>query len=594
MVHSTSHTLPDATPISIAFGNKNVTKVGGLPFVMGFMHKRKILESLLKIVTPAFPRPLLPYRYSHQDILDQMMAGYFTGQFHFSDAVDVKCDPLYVQSLSARQVACPATLHRYIDRIAKELSDAQQGALKAAGIAEPAKTDILYISTPLMTKLNFSLLETALKFLKKRTPGPIIIDVDGTPLPVHGKQEMSAYDGHYQCNCYLPIFITINGLPAFMQNAPGAANGASLFFKHVDEILKLVKRAFPHKKIIVRGDTGYNSDALISKIVANGCRYIIGANAAGGKGQTRVLKEQVIKDLQDKEASENIPAAVLQFFLSDKFELTPPPGDVPCPNAQTPLSSDQTAPDKQASLSSDKTSSEEQTATPENAPDPKQVAKFRCCGLLREYQPKSWTTERTYLCYRLQFNKDFNKADGGVDLRYVQTNLTRRELLAVTRGRGQRKGRSDVEASFENKASDARLAIEFYEALFCDRAQDERLNCEWKSQCYACCCSCSNFFANSLRMLLSGFAMLVLTLLRNHIWPVAEETPASHRNSKKPNVSRAHLAEKLHCGPTLQSIRDHFINVPATIKKTKYRLVIHLQAMTSFWRTTFVRYANTP
>ena len=325
MVHSTSHTLPDATPISIAFGNKNVTKVGGLPFVMGFMRKRKILEGLSNILTPAFPRPLIPYKYSHQDILDQMMAGYFTGHFHFSDAVDVKCDPLYVQSLSAQQASCPATLHRYIDRIAKQLSEEQQKALEEAGITDPAKTDIQYISTPLMTLLNFSLLDTALKFLKKRVSGPIIIDVDGTPLPVHGKQEMSAYDGHYQCNCYLPIFITINNLPSFMQNAPGAANGASLFFNHIDAILKRVKKAFPHKKIIVRGDTGYNSDALISKIVEHDCRYIIGANAAGGKKQTRALKEQVIKDLGEKAASEKIPADVLRFFLSDDFELTPSP-----------------------------------------------------------------------------------------------------------------------------------------------------------------------------------------------------------------------------------------------------------------------------
>ena len=555
MVHSTSHTLPDATPISIAFGNKNVTKVGGLPFVMGFMRKRKILEGLSNILTPAFPRPLIPYKYSHQDILDQMMAGYFTWHFHFSDAVDVNCDPLYVQSLSAQQASCPATLHRYIDRIAKQLSDEQQKALEEAGITDPAKTDIQYISTPLMTLLNFSLLDTALKFLKKRVSGPIIIDVDGTPLPVHGKQEMSAYDGHYQCNCYLPIFITINNLPSFMQNAPGAANGASLFFNHIDAILKRVKKAFPHKKIIVRGDTGYNSDALISKIVEHDCRYIIGANAAGGKKQTRALKEQVIKDLGEKAASEKIPADVLRFFLSDDFELTP---------------------------------------SPSGRPYPEEVAKFRCCGILKDYQAPSWSTERTYVCYRLQFNLDFNKADGGVDLRYVQTNLTRRELLAVTRGRGQRKGRSDAEASFENKASDARLAIEFYEALFCDRAQDERLNCEWKSQCYACSCSCSSFFANSVRMLLSGFAMLILALLRNHLWPTAAEETVGHRNSKKPNVSRAHSAEKLHCGPTLQAIRDHFINAVATIKQTKSRLLIHFQTMTPFWEAALVRYAENP
>lgn len=252
-------------------------------------------------------------------------------------------------------------------------------------------------------------------------------------------------------------------------------------------------------------------------------------------------------------ASENIPADVLRFFLFDDFELT---------------------------------------SSSSGEPYPEEVAKSRYCEILKNYQSPLWSTERTYVCYRLQFNQDFNKTEGGVDLRYVQTNLTRRELLAVTRGRGQRKGRSVAEASFENKASDAHLAIEFYEALFCDRAQDERLNCEWKSQCYACCFSCSSFFANSFRMLLAGFAMLVFSLLRNHLWPIAEKAPIGHRNSKKNNVSQAHLAEKIHCGPTLQSIRDHFINTAATIKKTKSRLLIHFQTMPLFWRTALLRYAD--
>ena len=48
---------------------------------------------------------------------------------------------------------------------------------------------------------------------------------------------------------------------------------------------------------------------------------------------------------------------------------------------------------------------------------------------------------------------------------------------------------------------------------------DERLNSEWKSGCFANSCSCSEFFANFLRMILSAIAMqAIFTMSRVFLW----------------------------------------------------------------------------
>ena len=44
------------------------------------------------------------------------------------------------------------------------------------------------------------------KAMKKTPHRRIILDIDSSESPVHGEQESSAYNGHFKCNCYHPLF----------------------------------------------------------------------------------------------------------------------------------------------------------------------------------------------------------------------------------------------------------------------------------------------------------------------------------------------------------------------------------------------------
>ena len=41
----------------------------------------------------------------------------------------------------------------------------------------------------------------------RRPPKMIILDMDSSVSPTHGEQEGTAYNGHFGCSCYHPLFV---------------------------------------------------------------------------------------------------------------------------------------------------------------------------------------------------------------------------------------------------------------------------------------------------------------------------------------------------------------------------------------------------
>jgi hypothetical protein len=40
-----------------------------------------------------------------------------------------------------------------------------------------------------------------------RPPRAVVLDMDSSVSPTHGEQEMSVWNGHYECTCYHPLFV---------------------------------------------------------------------------------------------------------------------------------------------------------------------------------------------------------------------------------------------------------------------------------------------------------------------------------------------------------------------------------------------------
>jgi hypothetical protein len=107
-------------------------------------------------------------------------------------------------------------------------------------------------------------------------PVRIVIDLDATDDPLYGEQEGRHFHGYYDCYCYLPLYIFSGRhlLAAKLRSsANDAADGATY---EVARIVAQIREHWPKTTIVIRADSGFCRDDLMSWCEANGVRYVLG------------------------------------------------------------------------------------------------------------------------------------------------------------------------------------------------------------------------------------------------------------------------------------------------------------------------------
>jgi len=110
----------------------------------------------------------------------------------------------------------------------------------------------------------------------RRPPSQIVLDLDATDDPLHGQQEGRFFHGYYDCYCYLPLYIFCGRhlLAAKLRRSNiDAAAGA---LEEVARIVAQVRQRWPEVRILLRGDSGFARDALMSWCEANGVDFLFG------------------------------------------------------------------------------------------------------------------------------------------------------------------------------------------------------------------------------------------------------------------------------------------------------------------------------
>jgi hypothetical protein len=102
----------------------------------------------------------------------------------------------------------------------------------------------------------------------------ITIDLDPTDDPTHGAQQLTFFNGHYDCWCYLPVlaFVTFNDeveqylCAAILRpgNAPATRGARGTLARLID----LLREAFPKARFLVRLDGGFATPAILNLLDA--------------------------------------------------------------------------------------------------------------------------------------------------------------------------------------------------------------------------------------------------------------------------------------------------------------------------------------
>src|SRR5882672_2933031 len=98
----------------------------------------------------------------------------------------------------------------------------------------------------------------------REEPKEIILDLDATDDPLHGKQEGRFFHGYYGHYCYLPLYIFCGEflLCARLRSSNIDASAGSV--EELQRIVAQIRSAWPLVRLVVRGDSGFCREELMA------------------------------------------------------------------------------------------------------------------------------------------------------------------------------------------------------------------------------------------------------------------------------------------------------------------------------------------
>jgi Transposase DDE domain group 1 len=110
----------------------------------------------------------------------------------------------------------------------------------------------------------------------EKAPAEIVLDMDTTDLPLHGKQEGRFFHGYYDNYCYLPLYIFCGEHVLCSRLREANHDAAFGCREEIERIVTQIRKAWPEVKIILRGDSGFCRNELMNWCESNKVDFLFG------------------------------------------------------------------------------------------------------------------------------------------------------------------------------------------------------------------------------------------------------------------------------------------------------------------------------
>ncbi len=132
-------------------------------------------------------------------------------------------------------------------------------------------------------------------------PEEIILDLDATDDPIHGQQEGRFFHGYYGNYCYLPLYIFSGEHLLCARLRRSNIDGAAGSVEELTRIIGQIRKSWPDVSIIVRGDSGFCRDDLLTWCESHHVDYVVGL--AKNKRLKKVIAEAMAQAKSEFEST---------------------------------------------------------------------------------------------------------------------------------------------------------------------------------------------------------------------------------------------------------------------------------------------------
>lgn len=111
-----------------------------------------------------------------------------------------------------------------------------------------------------------------------KAPATITLDIDDTFDAVHGRQQLSLFNAHYDDYGFLPVHIYdgASGKPVAVILRPAKTPGGREVYRIIRYVVTRIRKHWPKTHIVMRGDSHYARPEAIAWCEDNGVSYVFG------------------------------------------------------------------------------------------------------------------------------------------------------------------------------------------------------------------------------------------------------------------------------------------------------------------------------
>jgi hypothetical protein len=145
-------------------------------------------------------------------------------------------------------------------------------------------------------------------------PAEIVLDLDATDDPLHGKQEGRFFHGYYGHYCYLPLYVFAGDHLLCARLRTAGQDGSAGAREEVARMVEQLRQRWSTVKITLRADSGFCREELMSWCEEHGVDYVFGL------ARNRRLQEMLSEALAEAQQKYEEPGQPARVFHEGRYQ----------------------------------------------------------------------------------------------------------------------------------------------------------------------------------------------------------------------------------------------------------------------------------